>query len=228
MRTLILNGSPRKKGDTAALIDAFTRLLHEEYRVIDCYSANIAPCMDCRCCREKLSCPINDKMQEIYDYLSDCDNLILASPVHYAELSSGLLKVASRFQIYSSALIFRHEKLPLHIRRGAVLFAQGGSGGAERAYETARLIFQGLGITEIYPLIYSEQTDRLAAADDEKALHEAAKLAAWLNTFDHPQQTVREMPRVTKHSAPDEKIALFRSLFRGREDVYALQSPVCS
>ena len=115
MRTLILNGSPRKKGDTTALIGAFTKHLQGEYRIIDCYSTNLSPCMDCRFCQEKLSCPINDKMQEIYDYLSDCDNLILASPVHYAELSSGLLKIASWFQIYSSALIFRHEKLPLQV-----------------------------------------------------------------------------------------------------------------
>ena len=198
MKTLILNGSPRKNGDTSALIGAFARNLQGEYRIIDCCSANIAPCIDCRSCRQRLSCPIIDEMQEIYAYLSECDNLILASPVHYAELSSGLLKVASRFQIYSSALIFRHENLPLHIRHGAVLLAQGGSGGAERADETARLIFQGLGVTEIYPRICSEQTDRVAAADDEKALREAAKLAAWLNTFDHPQQTVYETPQSDK------------------------------
>ena len=85
MKTLILNGSPRKSGDTTALICALTGHLQGEYRIIDCHFTNIAPCMDCRCCREKLSCPINDKVQEIYDYLSDCDNLILASPVHYAD-----------------------------------------------------------------------------------------------------------------------------------------------
>lgn len=221
MKTLLLNGSPRENGDTAALINAFTRHLQGEYRIIDCYSPNLSPCTDCRFCREKLSCPINDEMQEIYAYLSECDNLILASPVHYAELSSGLLKVASRFQMYSSALIFRHEKLPLHIKRGAVLLAQGGSGGAERAFETARLIFQSLGVTEIYSLICSEHTDRLPAVNDEKALSETVKLAAWLNIFASPQQTVYGIPQVTKYSSPDEKIALFRSLFRGREDVYA-------
>ena len=194
MKTLILNGSPRKNGDTATLINAFTKQLQGEYRIIECYSPNISPCMDCHCCREKQSCPIHDEMQEIYDYLSECDNLILASPVYYEELSSGMLKVASRFQIFSSAMIFRHEKLPLHIKRGGVLLAQGGSGGAVRAYETARLIFQSLGVTEIYPLICSEYTDRLSAANDEKALRETAKLTAWLNTFDHLQQTVYETP----------------------------------
>ena len=83
-----------------------------------------------------------------------------ASPVHYAELSSGLLKVASRFQIYSSAQIFRHETLPVKAKHGAVLLTQGGSGGAERAYETACLIFQSIGIKEIFACL--EQKHRLS------------------------------------------------------------------
>ena len=155
MKTLILNGSPRKGGDTVFLINKLISRLYGEYKIVDCYTADIAPCIDCRCCREKLSCPMSDEMQEIYAYLLECDNLILASPVHYAELSSGLLKVASRFQIYSSVLIFRHETLPVKTKRAAFILAQGGSGGAERAYETARLIFQSIGIKEIYPFVCS-------------------------------------------------------------------------
>ena len=119
-------------------------------------------------------------MQDIYGYLSECDNLILASPVHYAELSSGLLKAASRFQVYSSALIFRHEQLPISVKRGAVLLAQGGSGGAERAYETAKLIFQSIGVKRVYPVVCSTNTDRLSASEDEKAITDTKELAEWL------------------------------------------------
>ena len=83
MKTLILNGSPRKDGDTVFLINKLLSRLQGEYKIIDCYTADIAPCIDCRCCREKLSCPIRDEMQEIYAYLesgtreiclrADCD-----------------------------------------------------------------------------------------------------------------------------------------------------------
>ncbi|MBR1765382.1 MAG: flavodoxin family protein [Ruminococcus sp.] len=146
MKTLILNGSPHRDGDTAALINALTAGLLGEVRVVDCYIADIAPCCDCQRCRERLACSINDEMQAIYAYLSECDNVVLASPVHYGELSAMLLKAASRFQMYSSALIFRREALPVRAKRGAVILSQGGSGGAERAFETARLIFQSIGI----------------------------------------------------------------------------------
>ena len=184
MKTLILNGSPRKDGDTAYLINKLFSRLYGEYKIVDCYTADIAPCIDCRSCREKLSCPIRDEMQEIYAYLSECDHVIISSPVHYAELSSALLKVASRFQIYSSAQIFRHEMLPVKAKHGAVILAQGGSGGAECAYETARLIFQSIGIKEIYPLVCSRNTDHLHVVKDEQAISDVLKLAEWLNTFE--------------------------------------------
>lgn len=71
MKTLILNGSPRKDGDTVSLINKMLPRLQGEYKIIDCYTADIAPCIDCRCCREKLSCPIKDEMQDIYAYLSE-------------------------------------------------------------------------------------------------------------------------------------------------------------
>lgn len=159
MKTLILNGSPRHDGDISALITVLTKNLQGESKIIDCYSSDISPCQDCRCCREQLYCLNEDAMQDVYGYLTEFDNLILTSPVHYSELSSGLLKVVSRFQVYSSALIFRHEQLPISVKRGAVLLAQGGSGGAERAYETAKLIFQSIGVKNVYPLVCSTNTD---------------------------------------------------------------------
>ena len=180
MKTLILNGSPRNDGDTAALIQQLLMHLQGEYRIYDCYSSDISPCTDCRCCRALPYCPKEDTMQEIYSDLTECDNLVLASPVHYAELSSGLLKAASRFQVYSSALIFRREPLPVSVKRGAVLLSQGGSGGAERAYETAGLLFQGIGVKHVYPMVCSMNTDRLPASADERVTAEIRQLADWL------------------------------------------------
>ena len=177
MKTLILNGSPRKNGDTAFLIETLCSQLTGEVRVIDCYSANISPCTDCRSCRGQLACCIDDDMQKVYSYLAECDNVVLASPVHYGEMSAMLLKAASRFQLYSSALIFRHEKLPISAKRGAVILSQGGSGGAARAYDTARLVFQSLGIKDIFPAVCSKATDTIPADRDEKAQADIISLA---------------------------------------------------
>ena len=79
-KTLILNGSPRKNGDTAALLRILDRELAGEKRTIDCYRADVSPCVDCRACWREKRCVIDDAMQEIYRYVEDCDNVVVASP----------------------------------------------------------------------------------------------------------------------------------------------------
>lgn len=181
MKTLILNGSAHSSGDSAALMNELIGRLSGEYKIVDCYSVNISPCTDCRYCRTSAKCCIDDDMQKVYSYLAQCDNVILVSPVHFCELSAMLLKAASRFQLYCSAMIFRKEKIPVNAGRGAVILSQGGSGGAQSAYETAKQIFFSLGIKDVYPLICSENTDKLPAKDDAKALAEISELANWLD-----------------------------------------------
>ena len=73
MKTLIFNGSPRKNGDTVSLIRKVTEGLEGEYKIVNAYYCNISPCIDCRYCRRKPGCAIQDEMQEIYDYIEDCD-----------------------------------------------------------------------------------------------------------------------------------------------------------
>ena len=52
MKTLIINGSPKKNGDTAALIDELLRHLEGEVRIIS-GDDSISPCIDCRFCWKK-------------------------------------------------------------------------------------------------------------------------------------------------------------------------------
>ena len=80
MKTLILNGSPHKQGDTAFLIQTLTAHLPGTYKIVSAYTAKIAACIDCRACREQFGCRIQDEMQEIYQYLEQCDAVVLASP----------------------------------------------------------------------------------------------------------------------------------------------------
>ncbi len=110
MKTLILNGSPRITGDTSQLIEKVTEKLWGEYRIVDAYRCNISPCIDCRYCWGKRGCAINDEMQEIYGYIQDCDNVLIASPIYFSELTGKLLDVGSRLQTYWCARYFRKEE----------------------------------------------------------------------------------------------------------------------
>ena len=181
-KTLIFNGSPRRQGDTAALIGALTGALEGEYRVVDCCRADISPCIDCRSCRRETGCVLQDAMQEVYGYLEDCDNVVIASPIYYAELTGKLLDTASRFQVYYSARAFRKEDPGLSPKKGGVLLAGGGDGDPKRPYTTAKIILRQLNVQEIYPLVCSHRTNVLPAGEDEEALAGARALAGFLNS----------------------------------------------
>ena len=180
-RTLIFNGSPRRQGDTAALLRALTSALKGEIRVVDCYRADIAPCIDCRSCRRERRCVLNDGMQEIYKYIEECDNVVVASPIYYAELTGRLLDVASRFQLYYSARAFRKEDPGIRPKKGGVILAGGGDGDPKRPYTTAKILLRQLNTTEIFPLVCSHATNTLPAAKDAEALAAVARLAAFLS-----------------------------------------------
>lgn len=181
MNTLILNGSPRKNGDTASLIKLLTDNLTGNFRIVNCYSAKISPCVDCRCCREKPVCVIDDEMQEIYRYVEKCGNIAIASPIYFSELTGKLLDIASRFQLYYSAKYIRHEPIEIREKRGAVILAGGGSGSVQRAFDTAKLILSQVGAKDIFPPVCSHNTDKLPACGDRAAAEKILEIADFFN-----------------------------------------------
>ena len=74
----IMNGSPRKNGDTVSLINKLTKQLNGEYKIVDAYYLDISACIDCRYCWNHDGCSINDSMTEICDYIVDCDDIVIA------------------------------------------------------------------------------------------------------------------------------------------------------
>lgn len=180
MKTLIFNGSPRKNGDTAALMKVLTSELSGECKVVECYRADISPCVDCRACRTQNRCAIDDEMQEIYAYIADCDNVVIASPIYYNELTGKLLDTASRFQMYFSARFFRNKQPEIKPKKGGVILVGGGDGDPERAFSTARILLHQINVTDIFPLVCSHGTNTIAAQDDKQAAGEVKRLARFL------------------------------------------------
>lgn len=181
MKTLILNGSPHKNGDTAALINKLTEGLSGDIKIVNCYSANLSPCVDCRICREKSSCAIDDEMKDIYRYIEVCDNAVIASPIYFSELTGKLLDIASRFQLYYSAKYVRREPIPVKRKRGAVILTGGGTGNPLKAYDTAKFILKQINAAEIFPCVCSHNTDKIPAALDEDCISRIRETAEFLS-----------------------------------------------
>ena len=98
MKTLIFNGSPRKNGDTVSLINTLKNELSGEINRIDKYYSDIQPCIDCRYCWTHSGCAIKDEMQRVFSLIDETDNIVIASPIYFSELSGSLLSVLSRLQ----------------------------------------------------------------------------------------------------------------------------------
>lgn len=170
MKTLIFNGSPRINGDTESLIDIVRGNLPDECRVVNAYRCDISPCMDCRYCWENQGCSIQDEMQEIYDYIQVCDNILIASPIYFSELTGKLLDVGSRLQTYFCARFFRKEKPISKPKKGAVILVGGGDGHMDKAYGTACTLLHHMNCFDIHEVVFSHNTNERPAARDERAL----------------------------------------------------------
>ena len=181
MKTLILNGSPKKDGDTVALINEFTKHLIGEVRTLSCFS-DISPCTDCRFCWNNPGCSIQDEMQDIYPYLDECDNVVLASPIWFSSLSGPLLNLASRIQTLFAAGFFRGESRNVKQKNGVIILV-----GAEKGTETiparnALTIMKFLNVRRpCVSSVYSLDTNNVPAEKDEKALKQAREAVAMLN-----------------------------------------------
>lgn len=187
MKTLIWNGSPRKNGDTMFLLRELIRQLHGDIKIIDTYSCNIRPCIDCRYCCRQIGCSQKDGMQEIYSYIIECDHVVVASPIYFSELTGPLLSAASRLQMFYAAQKFLHHNLIAKPKQGAVILCGGGDGSAQTAEMTAETLLREMGAAPA-AAITSLRTDTLPAKDDAAAREKIRKLAQKWNESDTPRR----------------------------------------
>lgn len=95
MKILLINGSPRKGGNSEVLCEQFAKGATEaghEAEKIDLYKQKISPCVACYGCRKTQTCVIKDDMQTVLEKMIAADVIVLSSPVYFYSLS-GQLKV---------------------------------------------------------------------------------------------------------------------------------------
>ena len=97
---VILQGSPRRNGNTARLVQAFTDGLAAEHKVtiINVSELKINYCVGCNNCftREGNRCFQEDDMRKILPALSEADVMVFASPVYFYGISAQLKTLLDR------------------------------------------------------------------------------------------------------------------------------------
>lgn len=94
-KTLIVLGSPRKKGNTSILAQKVSEGIIEaggEVESIFLHNKQIKPCSHCNSCKTKegYNCIVKDDMQDIYPKIRKADTIILTSPVYWFNYTAQL------------------------------------------------------------------------------------------------------------------------------------------
>ena len=102
MNILVLMGSPRKNGNTAALVEAFRQGAEQaghEVNVQNVGSMHIGGCMACEYCHTTGAgqCIQKDDMQSLYPLMARSDMVVLASAVHYWGFTGQMQSTITRF-----------------------------------------------------------------------------------------------------------------------------------
>lgn len=105
MKVLIINGSPRKGGNTSLALDQMINVFESygvETRYVQVGNMNIRGCLACGACHSgRDNCVIDDVVNELALDLAECDGVVVASPVYYASANATLIALLDRL-FYSS------------------------------------------------------------------------------------------------------------------------------
>lgn len=180
MKTLIFNGSPRSDGNTAYLVDLLAKKLKDDVQIISAFKVKVQPCMDCRYCWEHGKCVFHDDMDQIYAAIKESDNIVIASPVNYGELTGKLLCVLSRLQAFYASKRFKNVNQVRKPKKGALILCGGGDGGGKAAERTAKMLLRDMNAT-LDKMVTSLNTDTIHSNSDRNAIEQIKNLAEFFN-----------------------------------------------
>ncbi len=100
MKTVIINGSPRRNGNTSALCQAFEDGLRAAdpssiIQRINLNDLNYKGCQSCFSCKRKGSitygvCALKDDLTPVLKSIADADCLVVGSPIYLMDVSSSI------------------------------------------------------------------------------------------------------------------------------------------
>ena len=98
-KVLIINGSPRKDGNTAIAVDEMIKVFAlegVESEVVQIGMKDVRGCIACGSCKKTGKCVFDDVVNELASKFEEADGLVVASPVYYASANATLIACLDR------------------------------------------------------------------------------------------------------------------------------------
>ena len=124
MKVLMLNGSPRREGNTAAALKEMEAIFAAEGIEVETAhvgALEIRGCMNCGACDTLGKCAIDDIVNEIAEKLKEADGMVVGTPVYYGSVNGTLMSILSRL-FFSSAF-----DKTMKVGAGVVIARRGGA-----------------------------------------------------------------------------------------------------
>ena len=99
MKVLLLNGSPRAKGNTAMALNEMAAVFAQEgieAEIIHVGQMDIRGCVACGSCGRLGKCVFDDAVNDIAARFEAADGLVIGSPVYYAGANATLMALLQR------------------------------------------------------------------------------------------------------------------------------------
>ena len=128
MKVLLINGSPKEKGNTAFALEQMAEVFAAEgieTEIIQVGNQLIRGCQGCGACYKLGKCVFDDMVNETAIKLAQADGMVIGSPVYYASPNGTLISFLDRL-FYSA-----HYDLRMKVGASVVVARRGGCSAAK-------------------------------------------------------------------------------------------------
>ena len=184
MKVLLINGSPRKAGNTFLALSEIAKELEKnniESEIISLGSHPVRSCIACNTCKAKgeNKCIFDDDLcNQVTAKMKNSDALIIGSPVYYGQPNGGVLALIQR-ALYSAGTYFTGKP--------AAAVAVCRRGGATATLQTLNMPFQMLNMpivtSQYWNIVYGR--DAGEAALDAEGMQTMRSLAKNMSALLH-------------------------------------------
>jgi len=162
MKAVLLFGSPRENGYTKIMTDEYLSLTCSDMdiQIFNAYRLNAKPCVSCGFCASNSACVYHD-LDDLFSAVSECDLLIIASPVYFLSFPAPLKAIIDRLQRFHEASKNENNSAAPKPRTLCALLTAGSpSEKGEVISKQLKWISRALGIND-YSIFVHSNTDKL-------------------------------------------------------------------
>lgn len=181
MKVLLINGSPRKQGNTFIALSEIAKTLEREgieSEIVQMGTKPVRSCIACGQCKVKGNnkCVFDDDVcNRISEKMASADALVVGSPVYYGQPNGAVLSLVQRM-FFSAGAYF--------VQKPAAAVAVCRRGGASAAFQTLNMPFMMMNMpvisSQYWNIAYGREEGE-AARDTEgmQTMRTLAENMAW-------------------------------------------------